>query len=57
MLELLSTGRTNRQIARALDISERTVKAHLTRVFRLIGATDRVQAALWGREHLVRHGS
>lgn len=57
VLELLTAGRTNRQIARALDISERTVKAHLTRVFRLIGATDRVQAALWGREHLVRHGS
>jgi DNA-binding NarL/FixJ family response regulator len=30
-----------------LSISEKTVKAHLTKVFRTIGVTDRTQAALW----------
>jgi DNA-binding NarL/FixJ family response regulator len=57
VLGLLTAGRSNRQIACALEISEGTVKAHLTRVFRVIGVADRVQAALWGREHLAHHGS
>ena len=40
----------NKLIARGLGISEKTVKAHLTRVFQQIGVTDRTQAALWARE-------
>jgi DNA-binding NarL/FixJ family response regulator len=52
VLELLATGLANKQIARQLGISDRTVKAHLTRVFQQIGVTDRTQAALWAREHL-----
>ena len=35
-----------------LGISERTVKAHLGRVFREIGVADRTSAALWARDHL-----
>jgi hypothetical protein len=31
----------------ASGISEKTVKAHLTRIYQAIGATDRTQAALW----------
>ena len=27
------------------------MKAHLTRIFRQIGVTDRTQAAIWAREH------
>jgi DNA-binding NarL/FixJ family response regulator len=57
VLRLLAVGRSNREIARTLGITERTVKAHLHRVFRVLGATDRVQAALRGREHLARAGS
>jgi DNA-binding NarL/FixJ family response regulator len=34
-----------------LQISEKTVKAHLTSVFRQIGVTDRTQAALWAERH------
>ena len=41
----------NKLIARKLEISEKTVKAHLTSVFRQIGVTDRTQAALWARQH------
>jgi DNA-binding NarL/FixJ family response regulator len=52
VLRLLGQGLANKQIARRLGIGERTVKAHLTRVFQRLGVSDRVQAALWAREHL-----
>jgi DNA-binding NarL/FixJ family response regulator len=45
-------GLANKQIARVLGITERTVKAHLTSVFQRIGVTDRTQAALWAQRHL-----
>jgi DNA-binding NarL/FixJ family response regulator len=51
VLALLGTGLANKAIARRLGISEATVKAHLTRVFRQIGVSDRTQAAIWAREH------
>lgn len=44
---LVRDGLANKQIARRLDISERTVKAHLTSAFARIGVSDRTQAALW----------
>ena len=44
----------NKQIARKLGISERTVKAHLTSIFQRLGVSDRVQAALWAQQHLPR---
>ena len=47
VLRLVRQGLANKQIARQLGISERTVKAHLTSVFARIGVTDRTQAALW----------
>ena len=40
-------GMPNKLIARRLEISEKTVKSHLTSIFRQIGVTDRVQAILW----------
>jgi DNA-binding NarL/FixJ family response regulator len=43
---LVGSGGTNKQIARQLDISERTVKAHLTEVFRKLGIADRLKLAL-----------
>jgi DNA-binding NarL/FixJ family response regulator len=52
VLELLATGLANKQMARRLGITERTVKAHLTRIFAALDVTDRTQAALWAREHL-----
>jgi len=51
VLGLLAQGLPNKLIARRLEISERTVKGHLTRIFERIGVTDRTQAALWAREH------
>ena len=50
---LVAQGMANKQVARALGISERTVKAHLGNVFRHIGVADRTSAALWARDHNV----
>lgn len=47
VLLMVAEGMPNKLIARKLSISEKTVKAHLTSVFRQIGVTDRTQAALW----------
>jgi DNA-binding NarL/FixJ family response regulator len=52
VLGLIAKGQTNRQIARALGVSEKTVKTHVTNLLRRIDAADRTQAALWA----VRHG-
>ena len=51
MLALVAQGEANKAIARRLQISEKTVKAHLTSVFRQIGVTDRTQAALWAERN------
>jgi DNA-binding NarL/FixJ family response regulator len=52
VLQLVADGLPNKLIARRLEISEKTVKAHLTRVFAELGVTDRTQAALWAQRHL-----
>jgi DNA-binding NarL/FixJ family response regulator len=49
VLSLVAEGLPNKQIGRRLGISEKTVKAHLTHVFRTIGVDDRIQAGLWAR--------
>jgi DNA-binding NarL/FixJ family response regulator len=51
VLRLVARGLPNKNIARELGISEKTVKAHLTSVFQTIGVTDRTQAALWAQDH------
>ena len=51
VLVMVAEGMPNKLIARRLSISEKTVKAHLTSVFRQIGVTDRTQAALWAQRH------
>ncbi len=51
VLTLVREGLANKQIARRLDISERTVKAHLTSAFARIGVADRTQAALWAERN------
>jgi DNA-binding NarL/FixJ family response regulator len=55
VLGLVRAGLSNKLVARRLEISERTVKAHLTSIFQRIGVTDRTQAALWAERHGVGH--
>ncbi|GAA4849199.1 response regulator transcription factor [Actinomycetospora corticicola] len=52
VLLLVADGLGNKQIARRLAITERTVKNHLTHIYQRLGVTDRTQAALWTERHL-----
>lgn len=56
VLALVAEGLPNKLIARRLEISEKTVKAHLTRVYSQIGVTDRTQAAIWARRQGLADG-
>jgi DNA-binding NarL/FixJ family response regulator len=51
VLALVGAGVANKQIAYRLGISPKTVKSHLSHIFRQIGVKDRLQAALWARRH------
>lgn len=47
VLEHLSRGSTNTQIAATLGISPHTVKSHVIHIFNKLGVNDRTQAAVW----------
>ena len=49
--QLLSAGASNKEIAHTLSVTERTVKAHLTAIFRKLGISGRLQLALFVLEH------
>jgi DNA-binding NarL/FixJ family response regulator len=51
VLQLLAEGRSNREIARMLTVSEKTVKTHVSNVLMKLGVADRTQAALWAVRH------
>jgi DNA-binding NarL/FixJ family response regulator len=50
MLEGLTAGKSNKEIARDLDISEPTVKLHMKTLYRKLDATNRTQAAMIAQE-------
>lgn len=52
VLSLVARGRANKEIARELVVSERTVKGHVSNILGKLGLQDRTQAALFA----VRHG-
>lgn len=51
IVDLLSAGASNKEIAKRLNVTERTVKAHLTAIFRKLGLSGRLQLALFALEH------
>ena len=57
VLGLVGAGLPNKRIAMRLGVSEKTVKADLTNVFRQIGVDDRTQAALWARHRGLTPGA
>jgi DNA-binding NarL/FixJ family response regulator len=52
VLGQVAEGRSNREIARAFGLSEKTVKTHVSSILMKLGVADRTQAALYA----VRHG-
>lgn len=53
VLEMLVKGNSNRDMAEAMFISEKTVKNHLTSIFRKLGVKDRTQAAVFAIRHKI----
>lgn len=53
VLKLIGQGKSNREIAHTLNITEGTVKNHVTRILTQLSVRDRTQAALWAQEHVL----
>ena len=51
VLQLLSTGLSNKEIAPILFITESTIKTHVSHIINKLGVSDRVQAAVWAARH------
>jgi DNA-binding NarL/FixJ family response regulator len=51
VLRLIAAGKSNREIARALFVSEATVKTHVNRIFAKTGCRDRAQAVQYAYTH------
>jgi DNA-binding NarL/FixJ family response regulator len=51
VLTMLAEGLGNKEIARQLDISDNTVKFHLSSIFGKLGATNRTEAVMLGMRH------
>ena len=50
VLKLIADGFSNKEIARMLDLSENTVKIHVSGIFRALGVSNRTQAAVAARQ-------
>lgn len=51
VLKLVSSGQSNKEIARKLDIGESTVKFHIQSILRKLNLSSRVQAAVYASQH------
>ncbi|EOC99859.1 response regulator [Caldisalinibacter kiritimatiensis] len=54
VLTLIAEGLNNREIAERLFISEKTVKNHVSNIFKKIGVADRVQAAIYAYKNNIK---
>jgi DNA-binding NarL/FixJ family response regulator len=53
VLRLIGQGRNNQEIAQDLYLTEGTVRNYVTRIISQLGVRDRVQTALWAKQHLL----
>jgi DNA-binding NarL/FixJ family response regulator len=53
VLRLIGQGKNNQEIAQTLYLTEGTVRNYVTRIISQLGVRDRVQAALWAKQHLL----
>ena len=51
VLRLLASGKTNREVAEALFISEKTVARHVSNIFDKLGVSSRTGAVAWAYQH------
>lgn len=56
VLTLIANGRSNRQIATALVVSERTARTHVSNILAKLGVASRTQAALWAVQEGIASG-
>ena len=49
---MIAAGRTNREIAEALVLGERTIETHVSNILGKLGVTSRREVARWAAEHL-----
>ena len=54
VLELIAEGMINKEIAKQLYISEKTVKNHVSNIFRKLDVSDRTQAAIYAFKHNIK---
>jgi DNA-binding NarL/FixJ family response regulator len=54
VIELIAEGRLNKQIAKELFISEKTVKNHVSNIFKKLNVSDRTQAAIYALKYNIR---
>lgn len=54
VLELIAEGMLNKQIAKKLFISEKTVKNHVSNIFKKLNVSDRTQAAIYALKHNIK---
>ena len=52
VLQLLARGKSNKEIAKSLHLSDGTIRNHLSNIFCKLDVRDRTQAALWAQKHL-----
>ncbi len=54
VIELIAEGMLNKQIAQKLFISEKTVKNHVSNIFKKLNVSDRTQAAIYALKHNIK---
>lgn len=54
-LKLIASGKSNKDIANKLGITEATVKVHVKNLLKKLGVKSRVEAAIWAVEHNISH--